>query len=43
MNHVIVAKDELPHSEGAHRFEGYRHGDVNASLFLSDGFVRDEA
>jgi quercetin dioxygenase-like cupin family protein len=35
MTHVI-AKDELPHTTVAHKFEGYRCGDVNVSLFLVD-------
>jgi quercetin dioxygenase-like cupin family protein len=30
----IVGKDELPCSRIAHRFEGYRFGNVNASFFL---------
>jgi len=32
----IVEKEELPHSETAHRFEGYLHGDANVSFFLID-------
>jgi quercetin dioxygenase-like cupin family protein len=32
----IIAREELPHSGSAHRFEGYRHGGVNVSFFLSD-------
>ena len=36
MTHAIVAKDELPHSGSAHRFEGYCHGEANVSFFLSD-------
>ena len=35
MAHVIE-KEELPHSETAHRFEGYLHGDANVSFFLID-------
>lgn len=35
MAHVIE-KEELPHSETAHRFEGYLHGDTNVSFFLID-------
>jgi quercetin dioxygenase-like cupin family protein len=35
MAHVIE-KDELPHSETAHRFEGYLHGDADVSFFLID-------
>jgi quercetin dioxygenase-like cupin family protein len=31
-----VSRDELPHSETAYKFEGYRHGDVNVSFFLSE-------
>jgi quercetin dioxygenase-like cupin family protein len=36
MTHVIVAKDERPHSGSAYTFEGYRHGGANVSFFLSD-------
>ena len=32
----IIDRDELPHSETAHRFEGYEHGDTNVSFFLID-------
>ena len=32
----VIDKDELPHSGSAHRFEGYRYGDVNVSFFLSE-------
>ena len=32
----VIAKDELPHGKIAHRFEGYRYGDVNVSFFLVD-------
>ncbi len=32
----VIAKDELPHSASAHRFEGYRYGDVDVSFFLSE-------
>jgi len=32
----IIDKDELPHSETAHRFEGYLNGDPNVSFFLID-------
>jgi mannose-6-phosphate isomerase-like protein (cupin superfamily) len=35
MTHVI-ARDELPHGAIAHKFEGYRYGDVNVSFFLVD-------
>jgi mannose-6-phosphate isomerase-like protein (cupin superfamily) len=35
MTHVI-ARDDLPSSKIAHKFEGYRHGDVNVSFFLVD-------
>ena len=35
MAHVI-AKDELPHSTTAHKFEGYRYGGVDVSFFLVD-------
>ena len=30
----VVAREELPFATIAHRFEGYRYGDVNASFFL---------
>ncbi len=32
----IIEKDELPHSGTAHRFEGYLHGEMDVSFFLSD-------
>ncbi len=32
----IIAKEELPYGTIAHKFEGYRYGDVNASFFLVD-------
>ena len=32
----LIAKDELPYSTIAHKFEGYRYGNVNVSLFLVD-------
>ena len=32
----VIDRDELPHSGSAHRFEGYRYGDVNVSFFLSE-------
>lgn len=32
----VVAKDELPGSERARRFEGHRHGDAGVSFFLTD-------
>jgi mannose-6-phosphate isomerase-like protein (cupin superfamily) len=32
----VVAKEELPYGAIAHRFEGYRYGDVNVSFFLVD-------
>jgi quercetin dioxygenase-like cupin family protein len=35
MAHVI-ARDELPHGAIAHKFEGYRYGDVKVSFFLVD-------
>ena len=35
MAHVLDQRD-LPHSETAHRFEGYLHGDANVSFFLID-------
>ena len=36
MDHFVVAKDELPHSGSAHRFEGYLHGGADVSFFISD-------
>ena len=36
MEHFVVAKDELPHSGSAHRFEGYLHGGADVSFFISD-------
>ncbi len=35
MTHV-VSKDELPYGTIAHKFEGYRYGDVGVSFFLVD-------
>ena len=35
MTHII-AKEELPYGKIAHKFEGYRHGDVGVSFFLVD-------
>ena len=35
MTHIIH-KNELPHSETAHRFEGYSNGDPEVSFFLID-------
>ncbi len=32
----VIAKDELPYSTIAHKFEGYRFGDVSVSFFLVD-------
>jgi mannose-6-phosphate isomerase-like protein (cupin superfamily) len=32
----VVDKDELPYGTIAHRFEGYRYGDVDVSFFLVD-------
>src|SRR5215210_3240495 len=32
----VIAKDELPYGTIAHRFEGYRYGDVNVSFFVVD-------
>ena len=32
----IVNKDDLPQSKISHRFEGYRYGDVDVSVFLVD-------
>ena len=34
--HRIIDGDDLPHSETAHRFEGYLHGEANVSFFLID-------
>jgi hypothetical protein len=31
MTHNIIARDELPQSGSAHRFEGYLYGDANVS------------
>jgi quercetin dioxygenase-like cupin family protein len=44
MNHIIakeelphtIDKEELPYGTIAHKFEGYRYGDVNVSFFLVD-------
>jgi len=36
MTYIVVAKDELPHSGSAHKFEGYRHGGADVSFFISD-------
>jgi quercetin dioxygenase-like cupin family protein len=30
----IIAKEELPYGKIAHKFEGYRYGEVNVSFFL---------
>ncbi len=32
----VVAKEKLPHGKIAHKFEGYRYGDVGVSFFLVD-------
>ena len=32
----VINKDELPHGAIAHKFEGYRYGDVGVSFFLVD-------
>jgi len=32
----IIDRDELPHSETAYKFEGYRYGGANVSFFLSE-------
>ena len=32
----VVAKEELPYGKIAHKFEGYRYGDVGVSFFLVD-------
>ena len=36
MNHFVVAKDDLPHSGSAHRFEGYLYGGADVSFFISE-------
>jgi quercetin dioxygenase-like cupin family protein len=44
MNHIIakeelphtIDKEELPYGTIAHKFEGYRYGNVNVSFFLVD-------
>ena len=38
----VIAKDELPYSTIAHKFEGYRYGDVNVSFFLLATRAGDE-
>lgn len=30
----VIAREDLPYGKIAHKFEGYRFGDVNASFFL---------
>jgi mannose-6-phosphate isomerase-like protein (cupin superfamily) len=32
----VISKEELPYGTIAHRFEGYRYGEVNVSFFLVD-------
>jgi mannose-6-phosphate isomerase-like protein (cupin superfamily) len=32
----VIAKEELPYGTIAHKFEGYRYADVDASFFLVD-------
>jgi mannose-6-phosphate isomerase-like protein (cupin superfamily) len=32
----VINKDELPYGKIAHKFEGYRYGDVDVSFFLVD-------
>ena len=32
----IIDRDELPYGTIAHKFEGYRYGDVDVSFFLVD-------
>jgi mannose-6-phosphate isomerase-like protein (cupin superfamily) len=32
----VINKDELPYGKIAHKFEGYRYGDVDVSFFLID-------
>jgi quercetin dioxygenase-like cupin family protein len=32
----VIAKDDLPHSGSAPKFEGYLHGDADVSFFVSD-------
>jgi quercetin dioxygenase-like cupin family protein len=36
MTYTIVAKDDLPHGESAHRFEGCHYGGADVSFFISD-------
>jgi mannose-6-phosphate isomerase-like protein (cupin superfamily) len=32
----VISKEELPYGKIAHKFEGYRYGDVGVSFFLVD-------
>ena len=32
----VIDKDDLPYGTIAHKFEGFRHGDVDVSFFLVD-------
>jgi mannose-6-phosphate isomerase-like protein (cupin superfamily) len=32
----VIGKDDLPYGTIAHKFEGFRHGDVDVSFFLVD-------
>ena len=32
----VIGKEELPYGKIAHKFEGYRYGDVDVSFFLVD-------
>lgn len=32
----LIAREDLPHSKIAHKFEGCLHGDANVSFFLVD-------
>ena len=32
----IITKGDLPHSDTAHRFEGYEYGEIGVSFFISD-------
>jgi hypothetical protein len=32
----VISNDELPHSQTAYKFEGYRYGDADLSFFLTD-------
>jgi len=32
----LISNDELPHSQTAYQFEGYRYGDAELSFFLTE-------